>query len=497
MVNSRFSRERPEDGHDFAIPWRYLDPNIDDDAATEQHKAHRGQMLHKRSIRHYRHATTKRGAALESFNPMWVCLSTGNMHRLHADHVQFALCISSGGIALVLNGPFPYRGHWLVVLSTILYVTELVLFFLFMTIILAKWILYPHVAVRRALTDVDELGTYAIPPIALMTLSALTITQVSEGPWGGHAFTLVGYVMWWIGVLWSFLTAIVVLSVLFYTGNQADRFMTPVLFMAPVGIATAASEAGDITIYGFEMSSRLAVPQLIVGYFSAGVAMFMAILLYTVYFHRLLSAGWVAPAKRAGLFILASTKPPLSLSEILMTSLQIGPCGQLATSFQLLGKSASTYKHFSQYRPSAVKPPEYGTFWTEQTAQGVDGAGIFMALLLLGFDYLWFCIAIVGVLDVFVKRQATYTLTWWGIVFPTVTLTTAWLELASSMDSPAFRALTCALTVFLVIAYFVNWGFTLRGLFNGSLVFGQSQLEIEEGMVKKAQDEMRGRKAEV
>lgn len=185
-----------------------------------------------------------------------------------------------------------------------LYHGDIVLFFSFLAILLAKWILYPHVAVRRALSDPDELATYAIPPIALMTIGALTITQVSEGPWGGYAFTLVGYVIWWIGVVWVFVTCVVVLTVLFYTGNQADRDMTPVLFMAPVGMATAASEAGLITIYGFDMSSRLAVPQIIVGYFASGVAMFMAILLYTVYFHRLLAAGWPAPPKRAGLFIL-------------------------------------------------------------------------------------------------------------------------------------------------------------------------------------------------
>lgn len=153
---------------------------------------------------------------------------------------------------------------------------------------------------------------------------------------------------------------------------------------------------------------------------------------------------------------------------------------------------------FAQYKPSAVKPPTSGTFWTEQTAQGVDGAGIFLALLLLGFDYLWFCVAIIGVVDVFVRRQQSYSLVWWSIVFPTVTLTTAWLELASSMDSPTFRALTCALTVLLVIAYFTNMAFTLRGLLNGSLIFGgKSQLEIEEGMMKKAQDELESQKSEV
>lgn len=157
---------------------------------------------------------------------------------------------------MVLNGPFPYRGHWQVVLATILYVVELVTFFVFLAITLVRWIIFPHVAVRRALTDPDELGAYAIPPIALMTIASLTVQQVSNS-WGGHAFTLVAYVCWWIGVTWVFITALVVLTVLFYVGNQADRFMTPVLFMAPVGLATAGAEAGYITIYGHEISPRL------------------------------------------------------------------------------------------------------------------------------------------------------------------------------------------------------------------------------------------------
>jgi tellurite resistance protein TehA-like permease len=142
----------------------------------------------------------------------------------------------------------------------------------------------------------------------------------------------------------------------------------------------------------------------------------------------------------------------------------------------------------AQYKPQAVHPPMYGTFWREQTAQGLDGAGILFSLLLLGFDYLMLCLAIVGIMDVFVKRQATYSLTWWSVVFPSVTFTTAWLELASSMDSPTFRVLVSAMTVLLFIVYFTNWGFTLWGIFAGKLVFGQSQLETEEGMMKRAQD---------
>lgn len=448
-----FERSETNNSYDFEVPYDVLDDRLSQDVDTEQHKRHRGKTLRKRHIRHYRHATTKWGAALEGFSPLW-----------------FAVCISAGGLALILNGPFPYRGHWQVTIATILYVVELVLFFLFSAILIARWIIYPHVAVRRALNNPDELGAYAIPPIALMTIASLTAMQVSDGPWGGHAFTLVAYVCWWIGMFWAFLTALVVLNTFFYTGNMVDRVFTPVLFLAPVGLATAGAEAGFLSIYSYDISARLAVPMIVVGYFALGIAMFMAILLYTIYLHRLLAAGWTVAAKRPGLFIL------------------VGPCGQLSTALMLLGEAASTYMDFANYKPSSYQPPEYGTFWTQQTAQGIQGAGLLFALLFLGFCYFWFAIATVGVMDIIIKKQATYALTWWAIVFPIVTLTTAWLELAASMDSPTFRALVCALMVFLTGAFFVNLGFTIRGLVNGSLIFGPTQAEIEDGILKRAQE---------
>jgi tellurite resistance protein TehA-like permease len=68
-----------------------------------------------------------------------------------------------------------------------------------------------------------------------------------------------------------------------------------------------------------------------------------------------------------------------------------------------------------------------------------------------------------------------------------VTLATSWLELGSSMDSPTFRGLSTALFMFIVIMYLVNGAFTVWGIFDGSLVWAQSQLEREEEMRRKAQ----------
>ena len=214
------------------------------------------------------------------------------------------MVISTGGLATILNGPFPYPSGWQITLASVLYVFEIVLFVVFASLLPLRWIRYPHVAVGRALREPSELGSYAIPPIALLTISGLTASQVSSTTWGGHSFTVVAYMLWWVGVVWVFATLLVVLCTLFYTGNQVDRIMTPVLFMAPVGLATAGTEAGFISIFATDMSARMAVPMLVVGYFAVGVALFMAIVLYTVYFHRLLSAGWGSPLERPANFIL-------------------------------------------------------------------------------------------------------------------------------------------------------------------------------------------------
>lgn len=151
----------------------------------------------------------------------------------------------------------------------------------------------------------------------------------------------------------------------------------------------------------------------------------------------------------------------------------------------MLGQAAASYS--GHYLPSAYHSPTIGTFWTAETGAGLQTAGTLLALLWLGFGYIWFIFVIIGIIDVFVKKQAIYSLSWWALIFPTVTIVTAWIELSRSMDSPAFRVLTAMLTTALAIVYIFNWVFTIRGTINGSLVFAQTQLSMEDEEMRKAQ----------
>jgi len=119
--------------------------------------------------------------------------------------------------------------------------------------------------------------------------------------------------------------------------------------------------------------------------------------------------------------------------------------------------------------------------------QGLQTSGMLLALLWLGFGYIWFLFVIIGTIDIFVKKQAKFSLSWWALVFPTVTLNTAWLQLSKAMDSPAFRVLSAMLTTAIALVYVVNWVFTIRGTIDGSLVFAKSQLSTEDDIMKEAQ----------
>lgn len=227
----------------------------------------------------------------------------------------FSICISSGGLGLVLNAPFPYPARWLTICGDVLFGIELLLFVVFLGIMISRWVLYPKYALHRLLSDQQELCAYAIIPITLLTIAALVASQISTA-WGGYSFTIVAYVLWWISMTMIVLYCVVVISVISYSSQHIARVMIPALFLPIVGVATAAVEAASVCSKAFELSTTLAVPVIVMGYFLLGLSVWMAIILYTVFLHRLMTHGWPASPGAPALAILVSREvaPNLELN---------------------------------------------------------------------------------------------------------------------------------------------------------------------------------------
>lgn len=124
-------------------------------------------------------------------------------HKSLAQFTQtwFTLPMNTAILAVLLHQiPYPFSGSN--VLSTIMYVFSLVLFIIMALVTLARWTLCFKEARTQTAGSVDELALLGAPPIAFLVLSSLTSVIVSEAHWGGHAFTIVAVVMWWIGTAW-------------------------------------------------------------------------------------------------------------------------------------------------------------------------------------------------------------------------------------------------------------------------------------------------------
>jgi hypothetical protein len=63
------------------------------------------------------------------------------------------------------------------------------------------------------------------------------------------------------------------------------------------------------------------------------------------------------------------------------------------------------------------------------------------------------------------------------------------INLSIALDSPGFRGLSATLLVFLVILWFINWGFTLWRVFTGVALGIPQQREEEEEQLRKAREE--------
>lgn len=155
---------------------------------------------------------------------------------------------------------------------------------------------------------------------------------------------------------------------------------------------TLGTTGGIVTRYSVGMSARLAIPIIVTSYMVIGYAFFLSLLYYAIYAHRLLAVG---PPMRAKLPSLCVT---------------IGPLGQFATAIQLLSSAANTRGLFGSYNR--------GTWLTSSSASSVSAASELIALMVLGFGFLWITVAWYMILEAAVKRKMPYSLTWWSMIFP-------------------------------------------------------------------------------
>ncbi|KIW70199.1 hypothetical protein PV04_02491 [Phialophora macrospora] len=380
-------------------------------------------------------------ALFQDFGPIW-----------------FTWCMNAGILGTLLH-QLPYQFHGLRVLSTIFFMLDLVMYLVFSAIYILHFALFRQRAYDELVNSVVDLCLFPCWSIAFMTLVSFVALTVSNAPWAGHGFTILTCVMWWISAAWVYTMLVFTFFILIRQHTILDRQLPTLIIIPAVGVATLAAIGGVVTCFAHDLSAGLAVPIIIMSICAVGVGIILGMMLYTYLLHQLLAKGWPAPPQTPTLFVL------------------VGPVGQSAAALQLIGRAADTSGHFAAYGQ--------GFLLTRSAAYSFHVACQLLALLMTGLGAVWLAFAFCGMIDRAYHRQLVWAPTWNAVIFPTATLATSTLLLGSELDSAFFRVVTVILVVFLVLVFFVNMAFTLRGIFRGQLLIVKEDPRIKGQLDEK------------
>ena len=373
----------------------------------------------------------------------------------HFTWAQFEMTMSTGAISILLGQqPFTFRG--LETIGKVFFIIDLVLFVLNSALITTRFLLHekPWQALKNSLHHPHEsffFGAFWVS-INLIIYSAQLYGDPGERPWLVKALEI----CFWIYVACAIIVVVFQYHVIF------DREELPVADTMPAWVLPAypflvAGPLAAVLLYN--EPSNQGIPILIGGLLCQGLGFCLAFLMYSLYFERLISQKLPAPSKRPGMYVA------------------VGPAAYTANALVELG-----------YQARRQLPPDYlgitsvpvGDIWY---AIGVP-AGI--CFWLLSF---WF-FAVAGVSVLSNARSVHFTLNYWAFIFPNAGLTVATIWIGNTLDSTAVKAVSSAMTVLLVAAWFLVAAAHVRGLWKRQILWPGMD-EDEENIEGQGHDEAR------
>lgn len=358
------------------------------------------------------------------------------------------------GISSILLHQLPYQFHGLGIISNIIFGLNVVLFLVFLTISLARYMLWPQLF-KIMLHHPSQslfLGTFAMGFATIINMCALSAIPA----WGPGPFVTFTWSLWWIDAIVSIFICIGLPLLQFTRHTQTLNQVSGVWFLPVVSTIVASATGGLVAEHLPPSHAKLT---LTVCWILWGTGFGLAFLLMSLYYAR-----------------QAIHKiPPAQL--IVSTFLPLGPCGQGA--FALLQLSSVLYK-LSKNTDSALG--SMATTPNDDVAQmmatAIYAVTVPIALVIWGLGLVWLSLAVSSLIDLWLVSKLTFNLGWWGFTFPLGVFAVATIKLASELDSGAFRVLATVLSLSEVLLWAFIAVFTLVKAIKGEIFFSPCLAEL-------------------
>ncbi|KAJ5866831.1 hypothetical protein N7534_001384 [Penicillium rubens] len=364
---------------------------------------------------------------VRNFTPAWFSVNMGT------------------GITSILLNTLPYNGRWLYWISVVIFALNVLLFIIFLTITILRYVLYPKIFYLMVTHPTQSLflGTF---PMGLATIINM-ICYVCVPAWGA----------WTVYFAWGLWIADVVVSVMTCFGmpfimmtQMADIELQTMgaAWLLPIVSCVVAAASGGI-MADILPNAQYALGTIIVSYVLWGIGVPLAMMVVVIYLMRLML--YKLPAK----------------AVIVSTFLPLGPLGQGGFGIQKLGMAAQ--KVF----------PLTGTL-RSGSGDTLYDIGFLIGLLLWSFGCLWLFFAVAAIIR---SKKFPFNLGWWAFTFPLGVFTTCTNQLGREIPSRFFRVLGTILSVCVLLLWILVSLFTLKGVFNRSLFVAPCLGDLQESAI--------------
>ncbi|PMD44742.1 hypothetical protein L207DRAFT_552816 [Hyaloscypha variabilis F] len=326
----------------------------------------------------------------------------------HFTFAWYAMTMSTGGVAFVLS-VIPNRFDGLTTLGTAMFILNLFLFTCVTITICTRFILHPG-TFTHSITNPHEGFFFATFWLSLATMITNTTAYglPNTGPW---LLVALRYAFW-IYTICATLLAIFYYHLLFTVHSLVLTNVLPgwVLPIFPAMLVGTLASAIAKT-----QPASQALPILVAGLAYQGLGFFVALMMYPLYFGRLLTSGLPVDISRPAMFIA------------------VGPPSFTALAFIGMAQDVAATNLFTTYLTLPSISPETQAMIPDLLQLLALIAAIFLWVLAFWF----FAIALVASLEAVGRNE--FHLNWYAYVFPNVGFTIATVKIGGQIGSSAIQ----------------------------------------------------------
>ncbi|ORY17762.1 voltage-dependent anion channel-domain-containing protein [Clohesyomyces aquaticus] len=366
----------------------------------------------------------------------------------HFTWTWFTMTMATGGVANVLyTVPFRFRG--LYALGCIFFILNIVLFLFNISMISLRFYLYPRTFKASFLHPTESLFI----PAAVISFGTILINISQYGvDFTGYWLEQTMIIMYWIDCGLAICFSIGIYLIMWSTQTFTISQMTPVWIFPAYPLLIIGPHAGNLAP---KVSDPiLALNIVISGYVIQGIGFLVSLMIYSAFLYRLMTQKLPKESLRPGMFI------------------SVGPSGFTVAGVISMG----------QILPKIVPPDFMGPGMGEFAGKVSMICANWMGLWLWGLAF-WFFFVSVGAHWSCAKRgKMDFAMTWFSFVFPNTALTTATFAVARALGrNRPIQYVGCAMTVVLILAWFLVFAMMIRAVVLGQILWPQKQEDRTEG----------------